>query len=78
MATLSRELTTQEIAEHLIAVGERCAAGWLAAAGEAPVVRFAHGLATHLRHVELSPYRSTRLYPGNRGTPYLFLEIGDT
>ncbi len=63
MTTVSREMTAEEIGENLVGAGELFAAGWRAAAGEAPVVRFARGMATHLREVELSPYRGTRLYP---------------
>lgn len=65
-----------EIAEHLLAAGELFAAGWMAVPEAPPVVRFAHGLAAHLRNVELSPYRGTRLYPvGPEGTGDLLYAV---
>ncbi len=54
-------------AEHLLGAGELFAAGWISAPEAAPVIRFAQGLATYLRHVELPPYRGTRLYPVGPG-----------
>ncbi len=63
MGTAVSQMTSDEIAEALTRAGELFAAGWLAAEGQAPMRRFAHGLAWHLRHVELSPYRGTSLYP---------------
>ena len=62
-------MTTPDLTRHLLAAGELFAAGWISAPEAPPVVRFAHGLAAHLRHVPLSPYEGTRLYPvGPSGT----------
>ncbi len=65
-----------EITDRLLAAGELFAAGWMAAPEAPPVIRFAQGLATHLRNVELSPYRGTRLYPvGPEGTGDLLYAV---